>query len=68
MALRKYLKEAGWKEETATFESLAGNLTVIKDQCMLTIVYADVGVEPAEISVMAIGAQLVPQKPVKKPK
>lgn len=68
VALRKYFKEAGWKEETATFEPLAGNLTVIKDQCMLTVVYADVGVEPAQISVMAIGAELVPQKPVKKPK
>jgi len=60
--LRKHVLGAGWSEETAILENVAGNATLTKDSCMLSIVYADIGIGAAELTVMAIGGKLVPKK------
>lgn len=60
--LRKGLRDAGWKEESVTVESLSGNLTVIKDQGLVTVLFVDIGGEPAQISIMAIGVELIREK------
>jgi hypothetical protein len=61
-ALRKHFLGAGWAEETAVLEKVAGNVTVTKEGCMLAIVYSDIGIESAEMTVMSVGGKLVPKK------
>ncbi len=66
--LRKYFQKAGWQEETAVMEQISGNVTFTKDSAMLSLVYADIGVEAAQITIMAIGCELAVQRPAKKKK
>lgn len=63
MALRKHLLDTGWKEESADIQGISGNVMLTKANGFLTIVFADIGNEPAQISVLGIGVE-----PVKKPK
>ena len=66
--LRKHFVAAGWSEEVAVLERIAGNVTLTKEGCMLSIVYSDIGIGSAEMTVMAVGGKLVPKKSeVKKP-
>ena len=66
--LRKHFVAAGWSEEVAVLEQIAGNVTLTKEGCMLSIVYSDIGIGSAEMTVMAVGGKLVPKKSeVKKP-
>jgi hypothetical protein len=57
-AFRKQFLEAGWKEDLATLDAMAGALSFTKDNQHLTISYTDTGVMPAEISLSTMGAEL----------
>jgi hypothetical protein len=65
-ALRKHFLAAGWQEETAVMEKISGNVTFTKESSMMTMVYADIGIEAAQITIMAIGSELAVQRPAKK--
>ena len=56
--LRKQFSEAGWKEDLATLQPMAGALSFSKEKQSLSISYTDTGVMPAEISLSAMGAEL----------
>jgi hypothetical protein len=56
--LRKQFRDAGWKEDVATLDPMAGALSFSKEKQNLTISYTDTGVLPAEISLSAMGAEL----------
>jgi hypothetical protein len=56
--LRGQFREAGWKEDLATLNAMAGALSFSKEKQSLTISYTDTGVMPAEISLSAMGAEL----------
>ena len=45
----------GWKEDVTVLEDVAGSLSFTKGGQRLTVVYADTGVVPAEITVQAAG-------------
>ncbi len=55
---RKQFLDAGWKEEIATLNPMAGALSFSKENQHLTIHYTDTGVMPAEINLSAMGAEL----------
>lgn len=57
-ALRKQFRDAGWKEDLATLDPMAGALSFSKEKQSITVSYTDTGVTPAEISVSAMGAEL----------
>ena len=57
-SLRKQFSEAGWKEDIATLNAMAGMLSFSKEKQSLTINYTDTGMMPAEIRLSAIGAEL----------
>ena len=57
-SLRKQFRDAGWKEDLATLDAMAGALSFSKEKQSLTINYTDTGVMPAEISLSAMGAEL----------
>jgi hypothetical protein len=57
-SLQKQFRDAGWKEDIATLDAVAGALSYSKEKQSLTISYTDTGVMPAEISVSAMGAEL----------
>lgn len=57
-SLRKQFRDAGWKEDLATLEPMAGALSFSKEKQSLTINYTDTGVMPAEISLSAMSAEL----------
>ncbi len=61
-SLRKYFKDADWKEESVTLEKITGNLTLIKDSSILTITYVDTGLESAQVTVLCLGGELVRKK------
>ena len=56
--LQKQFRDAGWKEEIATLEAMAGALSFSKDNQGITINYTDTGVLPSEIDISATGAEL----------
>src|ERR1017187_2553889 len=56
--LRGQFREAGWKEDLATLNAMAGALSFSKEKQSLTISYTDTGMMPAEISLSAMGAEL----------
>jgi hypothetical protein len=56
--LRGQFREAGWKEDLATLNAMAGALSFSKEKQSLTISYTDTGVMPAEISLSAMGVEL----------
>lgn len=60
--LRKHFVDTGWSEEAAVLEKIAGNVTLTKEGCMLSIVYSDIGIGSAELTIMAVGGKLVPKK------
>ena len=57
-ALRKQFKDAGWKEELATLDPMAGALSFSRENQDLSIHYTDTGVMPAEITITAMHAEL----------
>jgi len=61
-AWRKEFRDAGWKEDAASVEALAGALSLSKGSQSLSINYTDIGVMPAEVSISAIGVELEARK------
>ena len=55
---RKQFRDAGWKEDLATLDAMAGALSFSREKGSLTISYTDIGVMPTEITVSAMGAEL----------
>jgi hypothetical protein len=51
------LREAGWKEDAASLQGIAGAVSLSKKGTgILTIIYTDTGLMPAEIHITAFGA------------
>ena len=61
-AWRKEFRDAGWKEDAASVEALAGAVSLSKGRQSLSINYTDTGVMPAEVSISAIGVELEARK------
>ena len=57
-AWRKEFRDAGWKEDAASVEALAGAVSLSKGSESLSINYTDTGLTPAEVSLSAIGVEL----------
>jgi hypothetical protein len=58
-ALRTQFRDAGWKEDVASLERMAGTLLLSKgDGQSVTITYSDTGFMPSEVSVSAMRAEL----------
>lgn len=57
-AWRKQFREAGWKEDLATLNAVAGALSFSKENQHLTISYTDTGVMPTEVTLSAMGVEL----------
>src|SRR5262245_11164512 len=56
---RKQFREAGWKEDVASLEAMAGTLLLSKGEGQsVTITYSDTGFMPSEVSVSAMRAEL----------
>lgn len=55
---RKPLAEAGWKEDAASLDAMAGVMSFTKDGASLTINYTDTGFTPAEVSISGIGVEV----------
>ena len=54
-ALRKQFGDAGWKEDVASLEKMAGTLLLSKENGQsVTISYSDTGFTPSEVSVSAM--------------
>jgi hypothetical protein len=56
--LRKQFLDAGWKEDIATLNAMAGALSLSKENQHFTIHYTDTGVMPAEINLSVMGGEL----------
>jgi hypothetical protein len=62
-SLRAQFRDAGWKEDVASLEAMAGTLSFSKENGQsLTITYTDTGFMPSEVSILAIRAGLEPAK------
>jgi len=58
-ALRTQLRTAGWKENVASLERMAGTLSFSKEGGLsVTITYSDTGFMPTEVSLSAFRAEL----------
>ncbi len=58
-SLRTQFRQAGWKEDVAAIEAMAGTLSFSKeDGQSLTITYSDTGFMPTEVSLSAFRAEL----------
>lgn len=57
-ALRKQYLDAGWKEDLASLDQIAGTVALSKEGQSLNLTYTDTGVLPAEITVSSTGAEL----------
>jgi hypothetical protein len=58
-ALRTQFRDAGWKEDVASLERMAGTLLLSKGGGQsVTITYSDTGFMPSEVSVSAMRAEL----------
>jgi hypothetical protein len=55
---RKQLRDAGWKENAAALDAMAGMASFSKDSQSVSVNYTDTGFTPAEVSVTAIGIEL----------
>ena len=55
---RKQFRDAGWKEDGASLERMAGTLLFSKDGQSLNITYSDTGFMPTEVSLSAMRAEL----------
>jgi hypothetical protein len=51
---RKQFRDAGWKEDVASLERMAGTLLLSKEDQSVTITYSDTGFLPSEVSVSAM--------------
>jgi uncharacterized glyoxalase superfamily protein PhnB len=58
-SLRKQFRDAGWKEDVAAIEKMAGTLSFSKEGGQsVTITYSDTGFMPTEVSVSAFRGEL----------
>jgi hypothetical protein len=57
-AIARQLADAGWKSEDLVGDAMAGELEFKKDGQRITILYADLGLIPAEITVSGSGVEL----------
>ena len=57
---RKQFRDAGWKENVAVTEAMAGGISLSKDRQSVTIHYTDTGFTPAEVTISAMGVELEP--------
>ena len=58
-SLRTQFRDAGWKEDVASLERMAGTLLLSKEGGQsVTITYSDTGFMPSEVSVSAMRAEL----------
>jgi hypothetical protein len=58
-ALRTQLRNAGWKEDVASLERMAGTLSFSKENGpSVTITYSDTGFMPADVGLSAFRAEL----------
>src|SRR5262245_39212543 len=58
-SFRKQFRDAGWKEDVASLEAMAGTLLLSKGEGQsVTITYSDTGFMPSEVSVSAMRAEL----------
>jgi hypothetical protein len=57
-SLRTQFREAGWKENVASLERMAGTLLLSKEDQSVTITYSDTGFIPSEVSLSAMRAEL----------
>jgi len=58
-SLRKQFRDAGWKEDVASLERMAGTLLFSKgDGQSVNITYSDTGFMPSEVSLSAMRAEL----------
>jgi hypothetical protein len=57
-AIARQLTAAGWKSESSTGDSMAGQLSLEKDGGSVTILYIDPGLIPAQITVSGRGVEL----------
>ena len=61
-SFRKQFRDAGWKEDVASLERMAGTLLFSKDAQHMTITYSDTGFMPSEVSLSAMRADFEPAK------
>jgi hypothetical protein len=61
-ALRKDLATDGWKEANATIDDMVGHVTLTKGDLSLSLTYVETGILPSEVTIDAIGAELVQGK------
>ena len=58
-SLRTQFRDAGWKEDVASLERMAGTLLLSKEGGpSVTITYSDTGFMPSEVSISAMRAEL----------
>ncbi len=57
-SLRTQFHDAGWKEDVASLEGMAGTLLLSKGDQSVTITYSDTGFMPTEVSISAMRAEL----------
>jgi hypothetical protein len=58
-SLRKQFRDAGWKEDVASLERMAGTLLLSKENGQsVNITYSDTGFMPSEVSLSAMRAEL----------
>ena len=55
--LRKQIGKKGWKETEATLENMAGSMIFTKEEQILSVVYVDTGIMPAEITISGPGVE-----------
>jgi hypothetical protein len=60
-AWKQQFTDAGWKVDAAALDTQAGAISFSKDTQSLTINYTDIGVMPTEVTLSAIGVELVKQ-------
>ena len=60
--MRKQFLDAGWKEDMATLDAMAGALSFSRTRQSLTISYTDTGVMPTEVTISSMRGDLEPQK------
>ena len=57
-AWRKEFRDAGWKEDAASVQAIAGAVSLSRGNESLSINYTDTGMAAAEVSLSAIGVEL----------
>jgi len=57
-SFRTQFREAGWKEEVASIEAMAGTVLFSKEDQKVTITYSDTGFMPTEVSLSTMRVEL----------